>query len=191
MGEIADMMLDGTMCQQCGQFMGDPLGAPTTCSDCDPESNQDPKDSTVPVEPLFSLVRRVDTGEQIFMIHAAPDHPALVGMSFADCIRHFAKSYESEGVMGYAEAVVQIMAGLHEEMSSPSDEIKMVYHANDETPTDAPYLDVSDWTDEDWAMVDANRGSLTREEFVQRMAAELVSSPDLQRAVIKGKPDEE
>ena len=34
MGEIADMMLDGTLCQQCGCFLGDDQGYPQTCSDC-------------------------------------------------------------------------------------------------------------------------------------------------------------
>lgn len=34
MGEIADMMLDGTMCQVCGEFMGDAVGYPVTCGGC-------------------------------------------------------------------------------------------------------------------------------------------------------------
>lgn len=37
MGEIADMMLDGTMCQECGVWMNDGAdgdGYPVTCSDC-------------------------------------------------------------------------------------------------------------------------------------------------------------
>ena len=37
MGEIADMMLDGTMCQGCGEFLGDALGYPTYCAACSPE----------------------------------------------------------------------------------------------------------------------------------------------------------
>ncbi len=37
MGEIAEMMLDGTMCQVCGEFMnigGEPAGYPVTCAGC-------------------------------------------------------------------------------------------------------------------------------------------------------------
>lgn len=28
MGEIADMMLDGTLCEQCGEYIDDELGSP-------------------------------------------------------------------------------------------------------------------------------------------------------------------
>jgi hypothetical protein len=34
MGDIADMMLDGTLCQVCGCFVGDAVGYPQTCDDC-------------------------------------------------------------------------------------------------------------------------------------------------------------
>lgn len=36
MGEIAEMMLDGTLCQECGVLMDDhdAPGFPRTCSDC-------------------------------------------------------------------------------------------------------------------------------------------------------------
>lgn len=37
MGEIAEMMLDGTMCQVCGEFMGESVGYPITCTSCQPE----------------------------------------------------------------------------------------------------------------------------------------------------------
>lgn len=35
MGEWAEMMLDGTMCSVCGEFMGDPTGFPMTCRGCE------------------------------------------------------------------------------------------------------------------------------------------------------------
>lgn len=39
MGEIADMMLDGTLCQGCGEFMdGDGLGLPRYCHGCKPHA---------------------------------------------------------------------------------------------------------------------------------------------------------
>ncbi len=34
MGEYADMMLDGTCCQQCGEFMGGDEGYAVTCAGC-------------------------------------------------------------------------------------------------------------------------------------------------------------
>lgn len=34
MGEIAEMMLDGTMCQVCGEFMDEAAGYPVTCAGC-------------------------------------------------------------------------------------------------------------------------------------------------------------
>ena len=40
MGEIAEMMLDGTMCQVCGEFMGFSVGYPVTCTGCQPEGDE-------------------------------------------------------------------------------------------------------------------------------------------------------
>jgi uncharacterized OB-fold protein len=34
MSEVAEMMLDGTLCQQCGTFIGPPTGHPKTCAAC-------------------------------------------------------------------------------------------------------------------------------------------------------------
>jgi hypothetical protein len=43
MGEIADMHLDGTLCECCGEFLGEPVGYPRYCEDCqapdDPEGD--------------------------------------------------------------------------------------------------------------------------------------------------------
>ena len=33
-GEIADMMLDGTLCEGCGEYMGGDVGYPRRCSGC-------------------------------------------------------------------------------------------------------------------------------------------------------------
>jgi hypothetical protein len=41
MGEIADMMLDGTICEQCGEFIGEPVGYPRLCSSCAEEDDDD------------------------------------------------------------------------------------------------------------------------------------------------------
>ncbi len=45
MGEIAEMMLEGTLCQQCGEFMGDACGYPRTCQGC---KREDRKLTTAP-----------------------------------------------------------------------------------------------------------------------------------------------
>ncbi len=34
MGEIADMMLEGAMCQWCGEFIDNETGFPTVCPGC-------------------------------------------------------------------------------------------------------------------------------------------------------------
>lgn len=34
MGDVADMMLDGTLCEQCGAYMGEPSGTPVSCGLC-------------------------------------------------------------------------------------------------------------------------------------------------------------
>lgn len=35
MGQIAESMLDGSMCEQCGEYLGDAVGYPQTCAGCD------------------------------------------------------------------------------------------------------------------------------------------------------------
>lgn len=42
MGEITDMMLDGTVCQSCGVWLNegrDGAGCPGYCADCEPEND--------------------------------------------------------------------------------------------------------------------------------------------------------
>lgn len=34
MGDIADMMLEGSMCEQCGEYMGEGNGYPRLCGSC-------------------------------------------------------------------------------------------------------------------------------------------------------------
>lgn len=40
MGEIAEMMLDGTLCQGCGEYMGGGLGFPGFCRACEPSARK-------------------------------------------------------------------------------------------------------------------------------------------------------
>lgn len=49
MGEYADMMLDGTCCVQCGEYLGgDGDGFPVMCASCDSEVER-PKRKAAPV----------------------------------------------------------------------------------------------------------------------------------------------
>lgn len=41
MGEITEMVLEGLLCEQCGQYMDDDLDCPHICTDCEKENNQD------------------------------------------------------------------------------------------------------------------------------------------------------
>jgi hypothetical protein len=34
MGDVADMMLDGTLCEKCGEFIGDAVDFPRACKSC-------------------------------------------------------------------------------------------------------------------------------------------------------------
>ncbi|GKV66728.1 hypothetical protein NCCP2331_28810 [Sporosarcina sp. NCCP-2331] len=34
MGEYAEMILDGSCCDRCGEFLGSPSGYPGMCQDC-------------------------------------------------------------------------------------------------------------------------------------------------------------
>lgn len=35
MGEIADDMIDGTCCQECGEYIGEDVGFPRSCRACE------------------------------------------------------------------------------------------------------------------------------------------------------------
>lgn len=43
MGEIADSMIDGEMCQSCGEWLGDATGYPRYCSSCQPSKPKNGK----------------------------------------------------------------------------------------------------------------------------------------------------
>lgn len=40
MGEMAEAILDGDFCQVCGVFLGDGMGFPRTCLDCQEDENE-------------------------------------------------------------------------------------------------------------------------------------------------------
>ena len=42
MGDVADMMMDGTLCEGCGEFIDDdPPGYPRKCRDCKKDDKKD------------------------------------------------------------------------------------------------------------------------------------------------------
>lgn len=45
MGEMAEMMLDGTLCQYCGTYLEDSVGpSPQSCEDCTEDSEGEHND---------------------------------------------------------------------------------------------------------------------------------------------------
>lgn len=49
MGEVAEMMLDGTLCSSCGAYVGEMGGVPVTCRDCrDPTPRPTPAKASCP-----------------------------------------------------------------------------------------------------------------------------------------------
>lgn len=77
MGEIAEMMLDGTMCQGCGEFLHDGEdgdGIPAYCAGCEPEgqSQATPGRWTSPGKRLRNKRRRARLREKRkAILHAA------------------------------------------------------------------------------------------------------------------------
>jgi Zn finger protein HypA/HybF involved in hydrogenase expression len=41
MGDLADMMLDGTLCEGCGVYLGDAVGYPRRCKPCRKDQRTD------------------------------------------------------------------------------------------------------------------------------------------------------
>lgn len=48
MGEIADMMLDGTLCEGCGVYLSEGFGCVTRCQSCKRADSQPAPDERVP-----------------------------------------------------------------------------------------------------------------------------------------------
>lgn len=49
---MADDILDGVFCQECGEYLGEATGYPRYCSDCDPVSVKKYKSKPAKVEKL-------------------------------------------------------------------------------------------------------------------------------------------
>lgn len=66
MGEIAEMMLDGTLCSCCGEYLGDDAGYPMTCGGCggyeQDHTRRLPPNYRIPgcaQTPVFKVTKRV------------------------------------------------------------------------------------------------------------------------------------
>lgn len=82
MGDIADMMLDGTLCEGCGVYLeGESFGVPRYCSDCYPHAVQRTFDKVAPSK----KERCPDCGKRVKAVglkdHQRAKHGAWQGVS--------------------------------------------------------------------------------------------------------------
>lgn len=50
MGDIADMMLDGEICEGCGDFLGGSIGYPRRCASCSGEDDNEDTQAAPPAK---------------------------------------------------------------------------------------------------------------------------------------------
>lgn len=71
MGEVADMMLDGTLCQVCGEFLNDdPPGYPCTCYGCRARPSTPPTPK-VKCPICFKTVKAAGLADHTRVVHPA------------------------------------------------------------------------------------------------------------------------
>lgn len=72
MGEYAEMMLDGTLCQVCGVFMGhQPPGFPLTCRGCESPAHRSPAVEKVKCPTCGKRVKAVGLADHQRDVHVA------------------------------------------------------------------------------------------------------------------------
>ncbi len=52
-GDVADAMLDGTLCEICGEFLGEPVGYPVKCADC---KKDEPEGQPINRKPVATVI---------------------------------------------------------------------------------------------------------------------------------------
>lgn len=72
MGEIADMMLDGTLCEGCGEFLGNSGGFPSYCYECSRERNLAPPSEKVRCPICRKKVKAVGLADHQRDAHGGP-----------------------------------------------------------------------------------------------------------------------
>jgi hypothetical protein len=74
MGEIAEAMLDGDLCEGCGVYMGDPgQGFPRRCPDCAKEQRADNRKATLAHHQQIKKVPCLTCGKKVKAVGLA-DH---------------------------------------------------------------------------------------------------------------------
>ena len=57
-GDVAEAMLDGTLCESCGEFLGKPAGYPVKCAGCKKDEIEAPLNhkhtATVRLQAVFA-----------------------------------------------------------------------------------------------------------------------------------------
>lgn len=71
MGEIAEMMLDGTLCEGCGVYLGSDSGFPTYCSACrrDQKSSKGTHPEKIPCPQCGRQVKEVGLEQHMKDVH--------------------------------------------------------------------------------------------------------------------------
>lgn len=73
MGEIAEMILDGTLCERCGSFIdGDSPGFPRLCNDCKPKRKKKTSVKAILINPFKKTISLIDLkkdGDEIDLDH--------------------------------------------------------------------------------------------------------------------------
>lgn len=73
MGEIADMMLEGELCEQCGVYIGADTGYPTLCEACAEENGtperKDPRKQKVKCSVCGRKVKHMGLADHMRDVH--------------------------------------------------------------------------------------------------------------------------
>lgn len=80
MGDVADMMLEGMLCEGCGEFLGEGMGFPQYCASCAGEAEE----SEPRVDPRRKLrcpwCKRQPKGERGLIDHCRDAHGVIMNL---------------------------------------------------------------------------------------------------------------